>query len=51
MKLLVVVETLKGSPMALSIASTFMAPEPIPSNPESNPARLMRAKPSGTPFT
>ena len=33
MKLLVVVETLNGMRMAWSMASTFTAPEPMPSKP------------------
>ena len=35
MKLLVVVETLNGSRIAWSIASTLSAPEPMPSSPDS----------------
>ena len=48
MKLLVVVETLKGILIAWSIATTFSAPEPIPSKPESAPAIDMTPKPAGT---
>jgi hypothetical protein len=48
MKLLVVVATLNGSLIALSIASTFTAPEPIPRSPESVPAPNMMAKAAGT---
>ena len=42
MKLLVVVETLKGIFIAWSMASTFTAPEPMPSSPDSTPAPNMR---------
>lgn len=46
-KLLVVVETLKGMRMMRSMARTFTAPEPMPSRPESVPAPNMVAKPAG----
>ena len=39
MKLLVAVDTLNGIRMTLSMASTFTAPDPIPSSPESAPAQ------------
>ena len=45
MKLLVVVETLNGSRIAWSIASTFTAPEPMPSRPERIPAAYIQPKP------
>ena len=48
MKLLVVVETLNGKRITWSMAITFIAPEPIPSRPESRPATNMRLNP---PFT
>src|SRR5208282_1421417 len=48
MKLLVVVETLKGMRMTRSMAMTLTAPEPIPRRPESVPAPNMRPKPAGT---
>ena len=41
MKLLVVVDTLNGSFIASSIASTFTAPDPMPSSPDSVPAPNM----------
>ena len=47
MKLLVVVETLKGSCMAWSMARTFTAPEPMPETPERTPAVNIRLKPAG----
>src|SRR5579885_3037258 len=51
MKLLVVVETLKGMPMAWSMARTLTAPEPMPSNPDSAPAPNINPKPAGTRCT
>ena len=48
MKLLVVVETLNGIRIAWSIASTFTAPDPMPSSPESVPAPNIRPNPVGT---
>ncbi len=48
MKLLVVVETLKGMPIARSMAMTFTAPDPIPRSPESAPAPNIRPNPKGT---
>ena len=45
MKLLVVVETLKGIFMARSMAMTLTAPEPMPSRPESAPAPNIMPKP------
>ena len=48
MKLLVVVETLKGMRMAWSIARTLSAPEPMPSSPESTPATNIKLNPAGT---
>jgi len=47
MKLLVVVETLKGSDMTWSIASTLMMPAPMPSSAESTPPTSIRANPTG----
>src|SRR5665213_2010254 len=46
MKLLVVVETLNGMRMILSIASTFTAPDPIPSSPLRIPAPNIIAHPA-----
>jgi hypothetical protein len=43
MKLLVVVETLKGIRITPSIANTFNAPEPIPSSPDTTPATVISA--------
>ena len=51
MKLLVVVETLKGRPITWSIAITFMAPEPMPSSPERMPAPNINANPTLTRCT
>ena len=51
MKLLVALETLIGSRITMSMASTFSAPEPMPSSPEATPATTMSAKPSGTRVT
>ena len=48
MKLLVVVETLKGIFMAWSMARTFIAPEPMPRSPDKAPAPNMMLKPAGT---
>src|ERR1039457_1058343 len=45
-KLLVVVDTLKGMRMILSIASTFTAPDPMPSRPERIPAPNIVANPA-----
>jgi hypothetical protein len=47
MKLLVVVETLKGMRMMRSMARTLTAPEPMPRRPERVPAPNMVAKPAG----
>ena len=41
------VDTLKGSFIALSMASTFTAPDPIPSSPESTPATNISTNPCG----
>ena len=51
MKLLVVVETLKGNPMIWSMAITFIAPDPIPSSPEISPAPNIRLNPAFTRAT
>ena len=51
MKLLVVVETLKGSFIVRSMASTFTTPEPMPRSADSIPATNISAKPVGTPCT
>ena len=51
MKLLVVVETLKGSRMRRSIAMTLSAPEPMPSKPDRSPATVMSPNPPGTLHT
>ena len=51
MKLLVVVDTLNGSRIARSIATTFSAPDPIPSKPESIPASPMIENPATTDCT
>src|ERR1039457_7649763 len=48
MKLLVVVETLYGSPRTLSIERTLSAPEPIPRRPETAPATTISSHASGT---
>jgi hypothetical protein len=48
MKLLVVVDTLNGSRITRSIASTFSAPDPMPSSPDKAPAMAMMAQPRGT---
>jgi hypothetical protein len=50
MKLLVVVLTLNGIFMVVSIAKTFKAPEPIPNNPDITPASVMMEKPPPTFF-
>ena len=47
----VVVETLNGSFIALSIANTFTAPEPTPSSPESIPAIAIIEKPPKILYT
>src|SRR5580698_11195955 len=47
MKLLVVVETLKGNCIASSIANTLTAPEPMPKSPERVPAPNIKPNPSG----
>jgi len=44
MKLLVVVDTLKGMRMILSMAITFNAPEPIPNKPETMPTTITPKK-------
>jgi hypothetical protein len=51
MKLLVVVETLKGILIARSIASAFIAPDPMPSSPDNAPAMNISANPTGTRWT
>ena len=51
MKLLVVVETLKGMRITWSMAITLRAPEPMPSNPERTPATHMSPNPRGTRTT
>src|SRR5262245_21708947 len=51
MKLLVVVDTLNGSFIIRSIASTFTTPEPMPSSADSTPATNISPKPAGTPST
>jgi len=48
MKLLVVVDTLKGIFIAWSMARTFIAPAPMPSSPDIAPAPNMRTHPVGT---
>src|ERR1017187_3895599 len=47
MKLLVVVETLYGSPRTLSIERTLSAPEPIPRRPETAPATTISSHAGG----
>src|SRR5579883_2701123 len=51
LKLVVVVETFEGMPMAWSMARTLTAPEPMPSNPDSAPAPNINPKPAGTRCT
>ncbi|MNE90911.1 hypothetical protein D3C80_1884620 [compost metagenome] len=48
MKLLVVVETLNGIRIILSIAMTLKAPDPIPKSPDIIPATPIMLKPPMT---
>ena len=48
MKLDVVVLTLNGTFMQLSMASTFSTPDPMPRMPESTPAKSITPKPPAT---
>ena len=51
MKLLVVVDTLNGSRIARSIASTFTTPDPMPSSADRIPANSMTPNPIRTRCT